>query len=119
VLFGAPEFTYRSVSRAQNPLTVFLELQLTNTATLLGFKSADLERFISARNVFLRGLIDEGHGRMAEACERYVESARVSDSFTAGYARAITIAAAEAKSHPDKSRRLLEQLIEAQPARPV
>ena len=119
VLFGAPEFTYRSGLRVQNPLTIFLELQLTNTAILLGFKSADLEQFITARNVFLRGLIDEGHGHMAEACERYVESARVSDNFTAGYARAITIAAAEAKSHPDKSRRLLEQLIEAQPARPV
>jgi spermidine synthase len=119
VLFGAPAFTYRDNAPLHNPLTVFLELQLTNTATLLGFKSADLERFITARNVFLRGLIDEAHGRMAEACERYVESARVSDNFTAGYARAVTIAAAEAGSQPVKSRELLEQLVEAQPARPV
>lgn len=119
VLFGAPAFTYRDSAPLHNPLTVFLELQLTNTATLLGFKSEDLDRFITARNVFLRGLMDEAHGRMAEACERYVESARVSGNFTAGYARAITIAAAEAKSHPEKSRQLLEQLIEAQPARPI
>jgi spermidine synthase len=119
VLFGAPAFTYRDDAPLHNPVAVFLDLQLTNTATLLGFNSPDLERFIAARNVFLRGLIDEAHGRMAEACERYIESARVSDNFTAGYARVVTIAAAEAASQPERSRKLLEQLIEAQPARPV
>lgn len=119
VLFGAPQFTYRRDAPPHARLALFLELPRANTATLLGFESSDLERFITARNVFLRGLIDEAQGRMAAACERYVESARVSDHFTAGYARAVTIAAAEANSQPQKSRQLLEQLLQAQPARPV
>jgi hypothetical protein len=118
VLFGAPEYTYRQ-GTPHHPLAVFLELQLTNTAPVLGFHSPELDRFILARNVFLRGLIAEADGDIEAACARYVDSARVTDDFTAGYARAITIATAEARSHPEKSRRLLEQLIEAQPRRPV
>jgi len=119
VLFGAPEFTYRNDAAPYATLTALLELQFTNTAGVLGFDSPALKKFIEARNVFLRGLIDEAEGRTDAAFARYVESARVSEDFTAGYARVITAATADANGNPARSRKLLEQLIEAQPSRPV
>jgi spermidine synthase len=118
VLFGAPEFTYRNDAASYTALTALLELQVANTA-VLGFDSPALSAFIEARNVFLRGLIDEAEGRIDAAFARYVESARTSADFTAGYARVITAAAADANADPARSRKLLEQLVEAQPAQPV
>jgi spermidine synthase len=117
VLFGAPEFTYRNDAAPYATLTTLLEF--TNAASVLGFDSNALKTFIEARNVFLHGLIDEAEGRTDAAFARYVESARISPDFTAGYARVITAATADASANPARSRKLLEQLIEAQPSRPV
>jgi len=86
---------------------------------VLGFDSPALNSFMAARNVFLSGLIDEAEGRVDAAFARYVESARISADFTAGYARVITAATADANANPSRSRKLLEQLVEAQPSRPV
>jgi hypothetical protein len=119
VLFGAPEFTYRKEATPYTTLTPLLELQVTNAASLLGSDSPGLNSFIAARNVFLRGLIDEAEGHVDPAFARYVESARISADFTAGYARVLTAATADANANPLRSRKLLEQLIEAQPSRPV
>jgi spermidine synthase len=119
VLFGAPAFTYREDAKPYGTLLAVLNVQPANPAAVLGLDSPALNSFMSARNVFLRGLIDEAEGRLDAAFARYVESARISADFTAGYARVITAATAEAKANPSRSRKLLEQLSEAQPSRPV
>jgi spermidine synthase len=118
VLFGAPEFTYRGEMKPHGTLLALLDVKLTNTA-VLGFDSPQLGAFIRAQDVFIRGLVDESEGRIDAALAKYVETARISPNFTAGYARVITVATAEASANPAKARRLLEQLIEAQPSVPV
>lgn len=119
VLFGAPRFAYRDDVKPYETLLTLLGVQFTNSATVLGFDSPALNGFLQARNVFLRGLVDEAEGHIDVALARYVESARISPDFTAGYARVITAATADANANPARSRKLLEQLIEAQPSRPV
>ena len=119
VLFGAPAFTYRDDTKPYGTLLALLNVQFTNSTTVLGFDSPALDGFLRARDVFLRGLVDEVEGRIDAALAAYVESARVSADFTAGYARVITAATADANANPARSRKLLEQLIEAQPSRPV
>ena len=52
---------------------------------------------------------------MAQAIESYIESARISDEFTAGYARCISLASLQAKERPEAARVLLERLVQAQP----
>jgi hypothetical protein len=64
-------------------------------------------------------LIAENLGQDEQAHKCYIESARLSDEFTSGYARVLTIAMAKSKVQPMESRVLLEQLVEAQPSRPV
>jgi spermidine synthase len=78
-----------------------------------------LERYLLARDVYLRGLIDEGTGREMEALEAFVESARISAEFTSGYAHCLSRAAAMAGADRPGARALLERLIEARPERPV
>ena len=119
VLFGAPAFTYRDDVKPYGTLLALLNVRFANPAAVLGFDSPALNSFMAARNVFLRGLIDEAEGRIDAAFERYVESARMSADFTAGYARVITAATADANANPARSRKLLEQLIQAQPSQPV
>jgi hypothetical protein len=119
VLFGAPAFAYRDDAKPYGNLLPLLNVPLTNATAVLGFDSPALNSFMAARNVFLHGLIDEAEGRIDSAFGRYVESARISADFTAGYARVITAATADANANPGRSRKLLEQLIEAQPSRPV
>ena len=72
-----------------------------------------------ARDVYLRGLIDQSEGRPADAINAFVESARLSPDFTSGYAQCLTMASLEAKANPEKARALLRRLVEAQPSRPV
>jgi len=119
VLFGAPVFTYRDDAKPYGTLLALLDVQPANSVAVLGLDSPALNSFMAARNVFLRGLIDEAEGRVDAAFARYVESARISADFTAGYARVITAATADANANPSRSRKLLEQLVEAQPSRPV
>jgi spermidine synthase len=119
ILFGAPRFSYAHNVFPYGGLLPLLELPITNGMAVLGFHSPSLDRFWVARNAFLKGLMAESEGAMETACERYIESARLSEEFTAGYARILTIATAEAKSNPQTSRSLLERLAEAQPERPV
>jgi len=112
ILFDAPRFAYIRNAAPYQRLLPFLSLDLTNVPP-------NLRQFITARNMFLRGLIDESKGKVDVACEHYIESARLSEDFTAGYARVLTITSAEARSNPGRSRALLERLTEAQPSRPV
>ena len=78
-----------------------------------------IEKFIEARNVYLRGMNAERQGDMVAAVAAYIQSAELSPDFTAGYAQVLTLAATLAKSEPARARAMLEALIAAQPERPV
>jgi spermidine synthase len=78
-----------------------------------------LSRYLTARNVYLRGLIHDAEQRREEAVNAYIESARLSPEFTSGYAQCLQIASAFAASDPARARKILVRLIEAQPERPV
>ena len=78
-----------------------------------------LEHYFKARDIYLKGLIEETEGRQALALDAFVESARLSDDFTPGYAQCLTIASLEAKASPEKARALLQRLVEAQPSRAI
>jgi spermidine synthase len=119
VLFGAPRFSYRNDERPWDRLLLFPVFTPPDTAGILGFSSQPLERFMAARSAFLRGSIAEAEGRSEEAHLQFVESARLSEDFTLGYARVLTIAMAESRVRPEYSRLLLTRLVEAQPSRPV
>ncbi len=75
--------------------------------------------YVSARDVYLEGLIDEAEGRQQSAMDAFVESARLCREFTAGYAQCLTFVSLLAPSQPGQARKLLERLAEAQPAIPV
>jgi tetratricopeptide (TPR) repeat protein len=64
-------------------------------------------------------LIEQVEGRSAKAIDAFVESARLSEDFTLGYAQCLTIASLQAKTNPEEARTLLQRLVEAQPSRPV
>jgi hypothetical protein len=119
VLFGAPQFTYRNDQRPWERLMLFPVFNPADTQRILGFRSPAVDRFLAARSAFLKGLIAEAEGRSEEAHLRFVESARLSEDFTLGYARVLTIAMAESRARPEYSRLLLTRLMEAQPSRPV
>ena len=104
-----------------------LKLGLPDPGEILGRDSrgavrdfgARLTRYWEARDVYLQGLVDESDGREAGAIDRFIESARLSDDFTSGYAQCLTLASALAQTRPTEARTLLERLIKAQPSRPV
>ena len=130
VIFRAPEFTYRkdqsSYALLHRLLNVFkpkTDVELTRMSALqpisdAGF-NARLSRYFVARNIYIDGLIAEAEGNSDKAIDAFIESARLSEDFTPGYAQCLSLASVEARSNPAKARRLLERLVEAQPTRPV
>jgi spermidine synthase len=103
ITYAAPRFSYRRNATPYGRLLTLLAIEGPGTD------------FLRARNVYLRGLVEESEGRMTQAIEYYIESARISDEFTAGYARCISLASLKARDHPQGARVLLERLVEAQP----
>ena len=81
--------------------------------------SSRLAKFIEARNIYLRGLADEAEGHETLAIDRFVESARISEDFTAGYAQCLSKASFWIQAQPENARELLKRLAEAQPSRTV
>lgn len=118
VVFEAPKFSFRRGAPSHARL-----LALLGHSRPLRIGSSEfqerLEKFIAARDVYLRALPFETAGQPERALDGYIESARMSEDFTSGYAQAITIARAKAVSQPAVARRILERLAEAQPNRPV
>jgi spermidine synthase len=127
VVFGAPKFTYQRMATSYGRLFALLERRAADPHELVtdaaGFDRdkfwRELGDFIAARDIYLRALAAETEGRMTEAIEGYVESARRSPHFSTGYARCLTIAVQLSNSDRQKARALLERLIEVQPERPV
>ena len=127
VIFGAPRFTYQCNATSYGRLLTMLDLHGADPAELMrpGKNSYGtdfmrlLKDYLSARDVYLRGLVAEAEGRTSAAIDAYVESARISREFTTGYAHCLTIAMQRSKSNPTAARALLQRLVEAQPDRPV
>jgi hypothetical protein len=78
-----------------------------------------LAKFIDARNTYLRGLAAESDGHEALAIDNFVESARISEDFTAGYSQCLSKASVWSREQPEKARELLQRLSEAQPSRTI
>jgi spermidine synthase len=125
VLFGAPGLARQPHETPYGRLLSLLEMESQDYPNWVRADDTDLtfqtrwHHYRTARNIYLRGLILESQERHAEALEAFIESARASADFTAGYARCLTVAALLAEAQPETARDLLRRLAEAQPAIPV
>jgi spermidine synthase len=126
VMFMAPRQPVSSPVEVHRRLATLLGLRPADAAGALGFASDDhrpwltlWKAYLDARDVYLAGLIHESERRHEPAIEAFLESARLSREFTAGYARCLTLASMLAPGQPEAARGLLERLVEAQPAIPV
>jgi spermidine synthase len=127
VLFVAPRQPAANAAVIHRRLADLLQLRPSDTGGPFAVADGDrAARFIStwkayvaARDIYLGGLIHESEGRRDLAVDAFVESARRSREFTAGYARCLTLASMLAPAQPAAARTLLARLAEAQPAIPV
>jgi hypothetical protein len=129
VLFFAPYQAARRHAPSFEVLMGFLETTSTDAeirrqvvATVAPTPEAfpgHLEEFIRARNLYLRGLVEEGEGRLAAAIDLYLESARRSLYFTPAYARCVTIIKLMADADREQARALFDRLEAAQPLQPL
>lgn len=125
VIFKAPHFTYQRKEAPYGRLLRLLNYFPAESGNLIeeGRQSsvftADLNLYLSARNVYLRGLMAESEGRKTDATNAYIESANLSSHFTAGYAHCLALAVRQSKTEPTASKALLEKLVRAAPERPV
>jgi spermidine synthase len=126
VLFSAPRLGAGEADHAAARLFRFLEAYSSDPKELFDLSSEksavlvrELQEFIAARNVYLKGLAAQAEGDANRAIDAFVESARRSHRFSTGYAQCLTLAMQRAKSDPNGARRILERLVEAQPERPV
>src|SRR5207247_2748343 len=99
VLFAAPRFTVRRDTQPHTLLLSFLENTRVEANDFMNavFGDSDpafaarLSDFMAARDVYLKGLVAEGAGRLDAAIEAYLQSAARSLYFTPAYARCVTI----------------------------
>ncbi len=126
VTFMAPRLTYQRYAKPYASLFALLDAaKQTPSALHFAEPSGEAEfarrvsNYITARNIYLRGLALDAEERRDDAIGAYVESARLSSEFTSGYAQCLTIASVIANSNPARAKSILEQLMEAQPERPV
>lgn len=124
VTFGAPRFVYQRTAISYGRLQILMELDAGKSPALdLGERSGEFAARLSdyrhARDVYLRGLIADAEGKHSQAIDDYIESARLSEDFTAGYAQCLTLASLQAKDNPAAAAALLRRLATAQPARTV
>jgi len=127
VMFRAPEFAYEKTHTTYGRLVALLDelhpdpaeaLHLTESPEEKDF-GRKLSDYFAARAAYIHGLVAQAEDRQDQAIDGFVESARLSDDFTPGYAQCLTLASLEARSNPGKARALLERLVAAQPSRPV
>ena len=123
VIFRAPALTFRRRDDPGQRLLELISALEASAATLFGTAESEfvarLNNFIAGRDVYLGGLQKQNTGDLNAAISAYIESARISEDFTAGYAQALALATGLAKERPQESRMILEKLVEAQPQRPV
>lgn len=126
VIYGAPAFVYQRRTTSYDRLLALVEAvspgREAMVAALVAGDAAwrgGLLDYMTSRDVYLRGLVADTEGKKAEAIEAYLESARLSGDFTAGYAQCLTIASILAREDPAPARALLRRLMAAQPSRTV
>ena len=126
ITFMAPRAAYQHDAKTYASMLALLANTRTESITALDRFPSDekefaarLTHYLAARNVYLHGLIHDAEQRQDEAIGAYLESTRLSPDFTSGYAQCLTIANVIAPSNPARARRILEQLMEAQPDRPA
>jgi spermidine synthase len=127
VLFGAPAFSRQPGATSYGRLMDLLNIAPDNLPGWIvddGIATPDSsrarwQRYLAARNRFLHGLVLDVRNQSANATDAFLESARISADFTAGYAQCLARASLLAPSQPEAARELLRRLIEAQPAIPV
>jgi spermidine synthase len=120
VMFEAPAFSFNHSAPTHERLIAFLrEIGPATPPIADANLSAKVTRYIQARDLYLIALVAESENNRARAIDGYIDSARVSEDFTLGYAQCLAIATAESKSNPSLARQILERLAAAQPYRPV
>jgi spermidine synthase len=117
VIFEAPRFSYLRKAPSYERLLAFMDAVGERESE--EFPTERHELFARARDIYLRALVGDAKGHQEKAIDGYVESARVSEDFTSGYAQVLEIAKARSFTNYESARGLLERLIEAQPDRPV
>jgi hypothetical protein len=81
--------------------------------------SKRLKAFVTARDVYLQGLQKQNENNFPDAIDAYIQSAALSEDFTASYAQALSIATGLAKERPEQGAMILRRLAEARPEMPV
>jgi spermidine synthase len=120
VMFEAPRFSFlRDAPTYERLMAVLAEITDKTPPIADATLRQKVERCIRARDVYLNALVVDSKNDRARAIDGYIESARISEDFTSGYAQCLAIATAEAKANPSLARSILQRLAEAQPNRPV
>jgi spermidine synthase len=120
VMFEAPAFSYRHNVPTHERLVAFLREIKEQVPSIADPALHDkVARYIKARDVYIDALVADAGQNRGRAIDGYIESARISEDFTSGYAQCLAIATAEAKANPSFARQILQRLVEAQPNRPV
>ena len=107
-----------NVTNRVNPANSLNSAHSAN-ATNTNSTHRQIDQFILARNIYLRGLFHQSRGDHDSALKAFLQSAATSPDFTAGYAHALGIATALSRTNPAAARAILESLIRAQPEIPV
>jgi len=127
VSFTAPRVAARPGLTGGALLLRFLErcraapkdiLEQSSSEALRSFE-AHLGDYFAARDVYLRGLMEEGEGRLQPAIELYLESARRSLFFTPAYARCVGIVQMLSATDRAAAKKLFDRLEQAQPEQPL
>jgi spermidine synthase len=128
VAFQAPQIAYRHGVRPGDLLLNFLARSGANARDVVlrasGGKNIEtfvtnLDDFLAARDLYLKGLDEEGAGNLSKAIDLYLTSAARSLYFTPAYARCLTIIQLTAVTDRKAARNLLDRLEKAQPAQPL
>lgn len=127
VVFLAPRFIYVHQWQRYGRLMTLLEETTGDPRSLIRVDDGDddAQRFIEelggyhdARNLFLRGAVEQSEGRIADAMTAFIQSAESSPAFLTGYFTAHQYATSIARTNPEFARSILMRLREANPDRP-
>jgi spermidine synthase len=125
VIFGAPRFTYGPEPAGYEVLKVLMDTLHPDASAVIAAGGSDadrdfverLNRYLSARKLYLEGSILRANRRQAEALEAYVETARISRDFRVGYSVAVELVRQQAAFDLAGARKILLALQEADPSR--
>lgn len=126
VLFRAPSWSYGPRRPAHERLSLVIRNFTPSPASLVNGTDhrkisfvSELGDFMSARDVYIQGLVHESNGLELAAVKAFVESARRSTNFTLGYAHALTWARQNWEVNRVQAKSVLEELDQTQPGRGV